>query len=270
MRAALRRGALTLARDVRSRVEVARCLSSAAPVVVFTAPKSGSTSVEAALRRAGVPAIKAHFLGPSHERSGARWRERGLPAPLHHHVEERLGRHLASGGRRLRVVSLVRDPVARAVSSAFQAPELWSRPDAEPEAMVVGLARQVERRALEGDALRWLERNLEPALGLDLRAQGFDAEVGATRYAAPRGDLLLLKVEALDRHAGTLSEFVGRPLTIPRENVRAEGAHAALYAEVRERLRLPAATLDRLYASPWMRLLYTEAEIAGFRARWAA
>ena len=271
MRAAIERGALGLARGARSRVEAARCLSRAAPVIVHTAPKSGSTSVEAALRRAGVATLKAHFLGPAHERAGERWRARGLAPPLHHHAEARLLRHLsAPGGRRMRVVTLVRDPVARVVSSAFQAPELWRVPDAGPEEIAADLARRFVRRAETDAPLRWLARDLEPAWGLDLRAEGFDARGGATRYAAGRADVLLLKTEALDRHAATLSEFVGRPLTLSRENVRAEGPRAALYAEVRARLRLSGAALDRLYASEWVRLIYTEAEIAGFRDRWSA
>ena len=271
MRAALRRGALGLAREARSRVEAARCLSTPAPVIVHTAPKSGSTTVEAALRRAGVPTLKAHFLGPAHDRAGGRWRARGLAPPLHHHAEARLLRHLAApGARRMRVVTLVRDPVARVVSSAFQAPELWRVPDAGAGEIAADLARRVTRRAETDAPLRWLAKDLEPAWGLDLRAGGFDAEGGAARYAAARADVLLLKTEALDRHATTLSAFVGRPLALSRENVRAEGPRAALYAEVRARLRLPGEALDRLYACEWVRLLYTEAEIAGFRARWAA
>ena len=261
---------VTLARRARARIDAARCLSAPSPVVVYTAPKSGSTSVERGLRRAGVPTLKAHFLGPAHDRSGARWRERGLPAPTHHHVEARLLRHLASGGQRLHVVTLVRDPVARVVSSAFQAPELWRDAEAGVDVLTATLTRRIEAQARREEPLRWLAEDLEPALGLDLRGEGFDAEGGATRYAAARAELLLVKTEALDRHEGTLSAFVGRPVTLSRENVRAEGRGAALYAEVRARLRLPGDVLDGLYGSEWVRLLYTPTEIERFRARWAA
>lgn len=270
MRAPPGRAAIALARRARSRLAAARCLASHAPVVVYTAPKSGSTSVEAALRRAGIPTLKAHFLGPAHERSGGRWRERGLAAPEHHHAEERLLGHLASGGRRLRVLSMVRDPVARIVSSVFQTPELWRPEDADAGAMTAGLMRRIEARARRGDPLHWFAEDLEPALGLDLRAEGFDAAAGATRYAAARADLLLLKTEALDRHAATIGGFVGRPVALGRENVRARARGAALYAQVRARLRLPGELLDALYGDPWVRLFYTPPEIEGFRARWAA
>ena len=265
----MRERALTLARDVRSRIDAARCLSAAAPVVVYTAPKSGSTSVETALRRAGIPTLKAHFLGDAHEISGARWRKRGLALPYHHHVEDRLIGHLASGGPRLRVVTMVRDPVARSVSSTFQSPELWRIEGAGADAILAGLAGRVAARA-EGDPLAWFGRDLEPALGVDLRAEGFDAEGGASRYAAPRADLLVLKTDALDRHEGTIGAFVGRPVTLSRENVREAAPEAALYAEVRRRLRLPAAVVDRLYAGPYVRLFFTPAEIERLRARWSA
>ena len=238
--------------------------------MIYTAPKTGSTSLEAALATAGVPAVKVHFLGRGHERVVARHRAQGLPLNRHHLVEARIGPLLAEGGRRFRVVSLARDPVAQKVSTVFQSPRLWRLDTREPEAVRRHVAAQVERMAETGSALSWFEDELGATFGVDAAALGFDRAAGFARTSARGAEILVAKTEALDRLGDALSTFVGRPLMLERRNVREATRDAARYRAVRDALRFPRATLEAVYAAPLARTFYAPDEIERLVVRWSA
>ena len=265
------RAALTDAlRGLAAGREVSRCLAAPRPVVVYTAPKTGSTSVEAALAEAGISAVKAHFLRGSHVRSTARLRSAGLPLERHQHVERRLAARLPAGdGARWRVIALTRDPVARRLSSVFQGPDRARVDLGDVEALRRHVAERVERMAAGGGGFAWFEDELGATFGVD-PAAGFDAEAGFGRLAGRGADVIVLKMEALDRLAPVISEFVGRDLALRRRNERGATEHAERYRAARDGLRFPAATLTALYDHPLARAFYTEAERRAFRDRWAA
>ena len=262
-------GVLEAARDLRARREVERCLAAAEPVVVYTAPKTGSTSIEAALAAAGLRAAKVHFLHRLHDRAEAHGRATGLARETHHFVEARLKARLPGACGRWRVLTLVRDPVAQRLSGAFQAPEVQGLDPTDARAVRRAVSADVERMAARGRPFRWFAEEIGLSFDVD-PAAGFDAEAGAGRVSGRGAEILLLKTEALGRLGPAVSRFVGRPLALGHRNRRDATADAGCYRAVRDELRLPRATLDAIYADPLARAVYTPAELAGFRARWTA
>jgi hypothetical protein len=258
------------ARGLTSAAEVSRCLAAPSPVVVYTAPKTGSTSVEAALAAAGIHAAKAHSLHRQHHKGVARRREMGRPLERHHLVERRLMDRLPSeDGPRWRVVSLVRDPVAQRLSGSFQAPEGLGLDLADLDGVRRHVAGRVESMAARGRAFAWFEVEIGATFGVEAAAD-FDAEAGHGRSRGRGADVLVLKMEALDRLGPILSEFVGRELAIERRNERQATGDAARYRAARAGLRFSGETLDAIYETPEGRAFYTPDERAAFRARWLA
>lgn len=259
---------------MRARVEVRRCLADPAPFVVYTAPKTGSTSLEDALEAVGIAAAKVHFLHDRHDRGVARHRARGTVSETHHRAERLLRPTLMAAGegrgpKRLRVVAMVRDPVAQALSSAFQAPHVWRLDPADVEGVRASVVGRLEVTARRGTVLSWFRDEIGRTFRVDPADCGFDREAGLARLSLPGAEVMIAKTEALDRLTGPLSDLAGRPLTLGRSNVREATPDADRYRAARDMLRLPPTVLDGTYDAPLARAFYTEAERAAFRARWA-
>lgn len=189
-----------------------------------------------------------------------------------------LSKELRSGNLRdvrYSVISLIRDPVATNLSGFFHNSAWWPR----------GLAEAVEsRRPGWRDALMqhflktypqdlpltWFEREMDPVFGIDVYAEPFPRDVGWKVYHGASADLLLLKFEELGACAsGAIGSFLAlTDVNLPEYNRAADKAYAATYADFLARLSLPAAYLERMYASRHSAHFYGGEEMAGFRRRW--
>jgi hypothetical protein len=256
---------------IRDR-QAARLVGAAArrerPLLIFSQPKTGTTTLEVALAAAGLVVPKAHFLQDTHVRNAERHREIGRPDPLHHHVERHAARIL-DGPRRAAVVTLVRDPVARLLSSLFQSPWLFGLEVGDAEAARRAAIERLRTMAARGSALAWFRKEFGPTFGLSVDDMPFDSRRGWQIYRTERADLLLARTESLDGLSQVLSEFAAVPLRLERRNVRGATASAPAYRTARAGLRLPATALRAIYAEPLMRRFYDPAEIEAFVRRWS-
>ena len=258
-------------RAARARADARRCLSEPRPLVVYTAPKTGSTSVEAALEAAGIPAPKIHFLHRVHAAAAARHAARGTAPPYHCMIEARLGPHLLGpDAHRFRVLSMVRDPVAQKVSDAFQSPRTKGRDPSDTAGMLRLVRARIERMAEDGVALRWFAEELGATFGFDPASSGLDPAAASWRLSPGGAELMIAKTERLDALGPALSAFAGRELALGRRNVREGTGDAARYRAVRDAVRLAPTTLDAIYGAPMVRALFAPEEIAAFRSRWSA
>ena len=85
------------------------------PIVVFSAPKTASTSIASALDRSvGLDTVKVHMVQPEHFWHGPLQRKTAPDGLLRHRAIEQVPSRelLFDTGRSLRVVSVVREPVA--------------------------------------------------------------------------------------------------------------------------------------------------------------
>jgi hypothetical protein len=173
---------------------------------------------------------------------------------------------------RLKIITLVREPVAREISEAF---ENWRDIFPVRRRRVDQLTREMVTsyldRHLYGYALRWFEAEFERWTSLDIYSCPFDRSMGYAIYETERFDLLVMKLESLDV---CFSEAIGRFLGVHgvelvRSNVTEGKPGKGLYREIVETYRPAQAKLSRLYAAPLVTHFYSDAEIAGFRARWS-
>jgi hypothetical protein len=192
---------------------------------------------------------------------------------------EMLDRYRAKPGhQRLKLVSLVREPMARTISAFFKQFELdypgmtrdyladpanlprlremFFRPD-EPQAQV---------------STGWFDKEVKDVFGIDVFAHPFPHETGYLLLKGDDCDLLLLRLENVEQAgpAGLAALLPGsRPPAIPHANsTRERDRYAASYRKFIETLQPPPAYLDRMYQSRLARHFYTPAEISEFRSRW--
>ena len=241
------------------------CLRQDRPVIIYTPPKSGSTSVEAGLAAARVPTLKIHFLSDRLEAIEERWRARGVPLDRHF-LASRAVREALRRGIRPRFLTMVRDPIARLASADFQSRRAKGLSHAGADRHLGRIAGKVAEQAAA--PLSWFREEIAPFGGIDLEAEGFDAARGWQRYQADHADVLIVKTARLDGGAEALSAFVGAPVRVGRENVRSQSAAAAMYKEVGDRLRLSADAVRQTMDDPLVRLFFTPEERAAMTARW--
>jgi hypothetical protein len=254
-------------RAVAKRRHRHRTRGAVAPLAVFAMPKTGSTSVSAALRAVtGAIVFHVHDLDPSVlDREEAAYGPADRPWRVWD--AQQLLRRPRSRDRPWRVVTLVRDPIAQSVSAFFQ-----------PAARLgyLGAATGLDDlRARFGDRLdrlplRWFETHLQPALGIDVYAQPFHHAVGYRIITSDDVRLLVLRCEDLGSASVGLAELLGvdEPIAVPRVNVAAEKEYREVYERFVASIRPSTTQLERAYTSRLAQHFYSPDELDRFRARW--
>lgn len=245
-----------------------------APVVVFSAERTGTVGMVRSVRANGFASIASHYLAPANigtpRMSGmARWACR-------HRIERR---------RPTRFITLVRDPIDMMLSSFARSNHDAFGPEVGPEAD--GALRDLFRAQwIESGRYRhhigWMERELHPALGIDPYGQPFDPSVGAAVLTDGVFRLLILRTDlddaAKSAHIGEFLEHRGFAM-LPRDAVYGDGArsdparpgsiahHGAVYMALKDGPLVPASHLGEITGSRYVRHFFDAQSIAAMRRR---
>ena len=244
-----------------------------APILVYTMGKVGTITLDHSLRAAGFPLTHSlHRMGwsvPQYPHfSGAERREIFFQRLSCLSAYRWLPR-----ARRLRVVTAVREPIARLLSLYLFAYR-WIFDEAVEAA---GLDRLVERFPLLFE--REFNHPLVPGeffateifgrLGVDVFAQPFPAERGWTVLEKDNVSLLVLKAELPDEMKNAACErWLGRAVPMVRRNTAHDHRYGTIYGEFKRRVRVPRRFAEALYGSRFMHHFYTPEERAEFWRRW--
>lgn len=247
--------------------------SAARTVLVHQMGKVGSRSLVSALEKLpGLEIVHTHQLNLE---GLARLREqhkaKRLRVPPHVGDAERIHREFLARGRKLELITVVREPIGRNFSAFFQNLEFFAT--ADPRDPSVPVERYIQE-FLEGYAhhvpLRWFDLQVKEPLGLDVFEHPFPHDVGYQIFEHDGHRMLLLRAESSDAvKLRGVNEFLGANLTaLPRVNVGDNKDYSEIYQAFKERIRLSEAYVDELLDSKYTRHFYTSEEIAGFRRKW--
>jgi hypothetical protein len=234
------------------------------PIVVYQMAKVGSSSVVAALQDARLPVFHVHRMDTGHLRNLREERRRlGWlipPVSAHDRLGIRLRRRVIDRGRRVTIVTLVRDPIARNISSYFEHLDaIWQRPNAHEHVPLPSLMEGFRTRFPHTEPLTWFDNEMRPVTGIDVYAHPFDASLVVQQ---DNMEVLILKSELPDASkARILSDFLRVPplslAPVNRTSHKAKGpAHQAFVST----LRLEPAYVEQMLGSRYMRHFYTAAE----------
>ncbi len=189
-----------------------------------------------------------------------------------HYLRNRMKRRLH--GKKWQVISLVREPISRNVSSFFQVidqplPNFMTRYNAG-ELDIEHVSNVFLDKFDHEHVLQWFEKELQPALGIDVYASEFPKDKGYQIYQGDNCELLLLKLEKLNECADeAFHDFLGIDnFKLVKTNVAESKEYAAAYQQFKEHLLLPDSYLDAMYSSPYMQHFYSPSEIAAFATKW--
>lgn len=238
------------------------------PVLVYQMGKVGSSTVHQTLQERGIDSVHVHYIADAHWGQGAKlYTKNNTTIPAHFHRGRLLRYWINWTERQVRVVSLVRDPIARRVSEAFELSHLQGVPARKPSKALRALRDQLASE----DALKypyaWFDREFLPMFDVDVLGHSFNREEGFGRITRENVDILIMTLEKLNELVPTvLSEFIGKSLEVKRNRVRTD----QVYTQVKNNLTLSEETVRHLYDHPWMRHFYTDQDIEQFVERWSA
>jgi hypothetical protein len=255
-------------------------------IVVFTMGKTGSTAIAHAVAQATGQRVFQVFRLNAAELAGAERRYRAshreakharadaspvpFPGALHLWETEYLLRHMPTPEAPWDVITTVREPVSQAVSAFFHGGRRSGAFQNDPD--VASLTERMLAEHWLRMPMRWFERELLPALGVDVFAHPFDPSIGFSQIDTPAVRVLLARQENLDRAPEALRDFLRLPAPVPiaPRNEAGSKDYAAEYRSFLREVRLPDAVLERAYATPYSRHFYAPDDLAAFRARWSA
>ena len=258
------------------------------PLIIYQMGKVGSSTIAASLKALNLsrPIYHVHVLTPELiDKVEKMYYGRGMDIPFKaflprskHIVESRFLRQRIDrglNGKKWQVITLVREPIARNVSSFFQTFDL-DTPDFIDKYRAGALnidefsRRFLQKSDLHESPLQWFDVQLKPVFGIDVFATDFPKTKGYKIYTSEHVSILVLKLERLSDYAReAFKEFLGiENFALVESNIASNKEYAAAYKNFIASVKLPAAYLDRMYQSKYARHFYTEEELDAFRAKW--
>jgi len=178
--------------------------------------------------------------------------------------------------QKIKIISLVRDPVARNVSTFFFALDEfipgWKQ-KIEKGTLTIDDIHQlfVSKRTFVLTAFYWFEEQMEPVFDIDVYASPFPRESGYKIYSSPKADLLLLRLESLKYCAEkAFHEFLGiKNFNLLKVNVGEDRKAGELYRLYKAQ-PLPREYVDWSYSFKLAQHFYTPFEIETFISKWVS
>ena len=266
-------------RAMRARRIVRRSLDlPIGPVIAYGHPKTATTSAEAAISAVpGIRSFHAHVLQPKH----FIWRRNNLAPPMPSGVcsednppQWALADALA-GSRPVRLVTLVRDPVAVQSSWFFYGMQRWLQSsrrinvDLIDEDTLYSLFHGIFPR---DGILNWFDEEWCPLTGHDLEDLAGVASEGHAKieFGPHRACVLSSKLED-ETKSRILEDFLhleSGSIVFPRKNTAASRPHQETYGRIKAMISADTRLLDRVYGSRYARLLFSPDELDEFRSHW--
>lgn len=257
------------------------------PLLVFSMGKVGTSTVAHSLKSIvpKVPVYHIHTLCEDRIKQQEEVYKKHFRQlrTIHGHLLNSLFLHhricrMRRDGIRWKVVTLVRDPIARNVSAFFQSLKTTYADCGFAERIAAGgddkLLSDMTRFFVEevdhNRALSWFDREIKQVFGVDVLAQNFHVDKGFKIYSGDYADILVIRLEDLDRcAANAFRQFLGLDgFTVIKEQLAGQKYYSDVYRQFRAQLTLPTSVLDSVYRSRLAERFYSPQEIKTFRAKW--
>lgn len=255
-------------------------------IIVFQMGKVGSKTMQESLARAyemrneRVEIYHSHILSDFDKSERIIRETRFTP-------EATLG--VIKAGRRLRkkidnspdhqwkIISLVRDPIARNIGSFFQVLEEHIQDWREKEARGELEIYEVQEAFLNAVGIHsgpeyWFDKQMLAVFGIDVFSEPFPHEIGYKIYNhGSRISVLVIRLEDLNR-VGKLAikEFLGLDnFELFNINIGEEKGYANLYLEFKKHA-LPEQYIYEMYSGRYAKTFYSQEEVEQFYLKWSS
>ena len=259
------------------------CLSMAIwgnPIIVYQMPKTGSASITASLKKIGFHNVfHIHKLDP-HDSYHFKYSKK---------ISGLLSHKINNSNKIFKVITCVRDPIARNVSDLFQILKIGQKfysngltfpfefPSSEKffkQNMDLDEIHElfIKYYPYHELPLVWLDQHIYKNLGIDLFSYEFPKDKGYLKICQDNIELLVLKLEASDLiKEKQISQFVKQDkFKLIKTNVTSEDEYdyCRLYSKFKKNICIPKNYIDKMYNSRFINHFYSEDEINAMKSYW--
>jgi hypothetical protein len=248
------------------------------PVLVYTTPKVASTAVAHALMSVeGQVVFHVHLISAAGIRALREGiRRRGLTRAKQDmngldDLGYALSKEIIKPRHRAKIVSLVREPIARNISFYFQTLDvLWKTERAHEHFGVERFLAGFHEKFTHERGINWFDSEFKPVTGIDVYEHPFPQDKGFLRINSGPYELLLMRHDLDDRlKEKCLADLLDvRSVSLVPRNVGTDKSYSEAYKEFLSRIRLSEDYVDRMLDSKYARHFYSPEELAAVRAKW--
>ncbi len=241
------------------------------PVLVWTVGKVASSSVYATLKHYGFETLHIHYLSDWYltNQINKMYAGRDLAVNIATSVRFRHGFDRNFYKTPFRVVTLVRDPLARNISAYFENLAHFSK-SAKTVADSGWHIQNFLDRYPHSIVLDWFDAELRDVGGVDFRQINFDPDRQWCIRRDEKFHVLIIRAEAPDQvKLDAMSEFFNTPMTsLIRQNEAADKHYNELYQAFRATMAFPKAHIDFMYDNDLCETFWNPSEIRRMRNAW--
>ncbi|MFX0093605.1 MAG: putative capsular polysaccharide synthesis family protein, partial [Candidatus Hodarchaeota archaeon] len=184
-----------------------------------------------------------------------------------------LQKHLDNGFniRKLKIITLVREPVARNVSDFFKRASPLIDLLIQKKIDLKSLRTYFLENFPHEMTLNWFDVELKQMIGLDVYSVPFPKKTGYKIYKGgdTHPDVLLLKLEKLNECASrAFKEFLGIDEFILQNKIPVGRRYYQSYKKFVSIKMLPQSYIEKMYTSKYAKHFYTDTELNEYRKKW--
>jgi hypothetical protein len=253
-----------------------------APIIIYQMGKVGSQTVYRSLLEAGIknPVYSVHMMAEENiSKAEDYYKKINLPDAYFLDFGRRIREKLAyTEHAPLKIITMVRDPIARELSQFFYHPLSIAHPILlDPNGHIDNhqVVKYLRKTFMFCDpetnyTLTWFDNEFKQTLGIDIYRYPFDYDSGYKIISHKNIDLLILRTEDLNQcFTPALMEFLQLVSPIEMVPSNEHNQYKATYKFVKEHFSLPASICARFYESRYAKHFYNETERSGFFKQWS-
>lgn len=230
--------------------------------------KVGSSTIYASLKKEkpNSDVFHIHFLSKN-------WLDNILPKEhKSFHINIRKGKNLReyinnNPIKRLKIITLVREPVIRGISDFF---ENWETRYDNIDKLSLDELTSVLEEEDYNYVLNWFNSEFNNYLKIDFYKYKFNKERGYSIYKFKNFDILCIKLEKLNTVSkSALKKYIKKDIELIYTNSSEKKTGNQLYKDIKSNYKIPRDKLLELYDSKYMKHFYTDEEINTFVKKWS-
>ena len=248
------------------------------PILLYQMGKVGSSSIYRTLQQSGIknPIYQVHYLSDDLTAQKIKHSKVGK-FPYHLELGSALQKKIPKKRIKVKIISLVREPVSREISNFFQNHWFVSS-DIYDERGIIDSKKAAEYldKVLSAphtfdDMFNWFDRELKSVFNIDIFTHNFNPEDGYLIINDENADVLIIRLEDLsEKGFKIISEFLELPFKLSpvTANIRLQSEHSESYKKVKKTIKLDPAVCEKIYESRFVRYFYSRNEISEFIQQW--